>query len=397
MGKGIYIALLNPAISAIFAGGFFLLWRHQRERPYIRMLAVSYLAGVFGFLVQCIPLPIGDGPAKLLSNSFFLVTGYMLATGVVGRFEQRPPHFVLRLICLVGISVLAWFLFVTPNMAWRILAINSSVAAISFIIAAELRAVPRKMFVDQVLMVAFLVDGVSFLVRPTLAMVVGGVPSDQGDIFLTPYWISTSVSHAFFSVLIAICLITGIALDVIGKLQSDAVSDSLSGLLNRRGFEERGREVLERTSATGMPVALVLADLDHFKDINDSWGHACGDRVIAAFARLLRDAAGAEGIAGRIGGEEFAIILPGNGLASGRLFAEGVRTSLAVVSIPGMPAETPITASFGVIERVAAESLSGLLIRADVALYEAKHSGRNRVVAVAAKPGIPERRLRRAE
>ncbi|MGO4839889.1 GGDEF domain-containing protein, partial [Rhizobiaceae sp. 2RAB30] len=160
MGKGIYIALLNPAISAIFAGGFFLLWRHQRERPYIRMLAVSYLAGVFGFLVQCIPLPIGEGPTRLLSNACFLITGYMLATGVAGRFERRPPHLALSLVCLVGIAVLAWFLFVTPNMAWRILVINASVAAIAFIIAAELRTVPRKMFVDQVLMVAFVVDGV---------------------------------------------------------------------------------------------------------------------------------------------------------------------------------------------------------------------------------------------
>ncbi|MGO4839454.1 GGDEF domain-containing protein, partial [Rhizobiaceae sp. 2RAB30] len=186
-----------------------------------------------------------------------------------------------------------------------------------------------------------------FLVRPTWSMVVGGVPSGEGDIFLTPYWISTSVSHAFFSVLIAICLITGIALDVISKLQSDAVSDSLSGLLNRRGFEERGGEMLERASAAGTPMALVISDLDHFKEINDNGGHACGDRVIAAFAGLLRDAAGTEGIAGRIGGEEFAVILPGRGLASARLFAEGVRTSLAVASIHGMPAGTPITASFG--------------------------------------------------
>jgi diguanylate cyclase (GGDEF)-like protein len=395
LGKGIYIALLNPAISAIFAGGFFLLWRHQRERPYIRVLAISYLAGVVGFLMQCVSLPIGDYTAKLISNAFFLVTGYTLAAGVVGRFGRRPPHLALSLVCAVGLSVLAWFLLVEPDLTWRIFSINFALAAICFIIVAELRVAPRKIFVDQVLMVAFLIDGLSFVVRPPWIIAVAGAPGTEGDIFMSPYWISTSVTHAFFSVLIAICLITGIALDVIGKLQSDASSDPLSGLLNRRGFEERGREVLERAAAGGMPATLVLADLDRFKDINDNWGHACGDRVIAAFAGLLRDAAGKEGIAGRIGGEEFAVILPGNGLASARLFAEGVRTSLAVVSVPGMPGGTPVTASFGVVERIAGESLSTLLIRADVALYDAKHGGRDRVVALSDRTG--ERRLRRVE
>ncbi|BCH22256.1 GGDEF domain-containing protein [Mesorhizobium sp. L-8-3] len=395
MGKGIFIALLNPAISAIFAGGFFLLWRHQRDRRYIRVLAFSYLAGVTGFLIRGVTPPIGGETAKLISNAFFLVAGHMLAVGVVGRFGRRPPHLALGLVGAAGLSGLSWFLFVEPNMTWRIFSINFALAAMSLIVVAEIRSAPRKIFVDQVLMAALLIYGLSFLVRPLWIIAVAGAPGTEGDVFMSAYWISTSVTHAFFSVLIAICLITGIALDVIGKLQSDALNDPLSGLLNRRGFEERGREVLGRDPAGAMPVTLVLADLDRFKDINDSWGHACGDRVIAAFAGILRDAAGGEGIAGRIGGEEFAIILPGNGLASARLFAEGVRTSLGVIAIPGMPAGTPITASFGVVERAQGDSLSTLLIRADIALYEAKHGGRDRVVAMPDRMG--ERRLRRME
>lgn len=397
MGKGIFIALLNPAISAIFAGGFFLLWRHQRERRYIGVLAGSYLAGTCGFLLQSVSLPVGMELTKLASNTLFVITAYTIAAGILGRFGRRPPHLALSLFGLGGLLILSWFLFVEPDMSRRVFAINFALAGMSLVVAAELRQVPRKNFVDQLLMVALVVAGINFLVRPLVIIAIVGPPAGDGDIFLSLYWISTSVSHAFFSVLLAICLITAIALDVIGKLQSDALSDPLSGLLNRRGFEERGSDVLACSSLSGMPVALVLADLDHFKSVNDTYGHACGDRVIATFAGLLRDAGGQEGVAGRIGGEEFAVVLPGSGLASARLFAESVRTSLGGAIVPGLPTETPVTASFGVVERLKGETLSALLIRADVALYQAKHDGRDRVMVMPGAAAIQERRSWRME
>lgn len=395
MGKGIFIALLNPAISAIFAGGFFILWRYQRERRYIGVLALSYLACTCGFLLQCVTLPVGTELTKLASNSFFVITAYTMAAGILDRFGRRPPHVALSLLGVGGLLALSWFLFVEPDMSWRVLAINVALAGISLVAAAELRQVPGKSFVDRLLMVTLLLAGINLLVRPLAIIAIVGPPAGEGDVFMSVYWIATSVSHAFYSVLLAVCMITAIALDVIGKLQSDALSDPLSGLLNRRGFEERGSEILARSSIGGMPVALVLTDLDHFKRINDTYGHACGDRVIAAFARLLRDAAGQEGVAGRIGGEEFAVILPGCGLASARLFAEGVRASCGGVMVAGVSTGTSITASFGVAEWMEDESLTALLGRADVALYQAKHGGRDRVAIVSGAVTMPERRSRR--
>lgn len=375
MGTGIYIALLNPAISAIFAAGFFYLWRHQRERGYIAILALSYVAAACGFVLQSTDLPFGAPVSKLLSNTFFVATAYLMAVGILGKFGRRPPHAVFGIIGAVGLGTLSWYLFVEPDITRRVLAINLTLAGMCLTIAAGLRSVPGKIFVDRLLMVALAINGLNFLVRPLVIIIFTGPPAGDGDIFITLYWITTAVTHAFNSVLLAICLMTGIALEVIAQLRRDALNDQLSGVLNRRGFEERAEKVLRQAEC----VSLVLADLDRFKSINDGFGHAGGDRVIAAFGTMLRDLSGEDAVVGRIGGEEFAVLLPGRGTDAALALAESVRHSFGAVAIAGLPKGASFTASFGVAGHEEGDTLSTLLARADTALYQAKDNGRNQV------------------
>ncbi|TGR97062.1 GGDEF domain-containing protein, partial [Mesorhizobium sp. M2E.F.Ca.ET.209.01.1.1] len=98
------------------------------------------------------------------------------------------------------------------------------------------------------------------------------------------YWTTALLSHALLSLLIALCLFTAAALDVMKALKTETHTDPLSGLLNRRGFGERAAMLLQRCAVAKFPVALVLADLDHFNALNDVHGHAAGDWVIADFA-----------------------------------------------------------------------------------------------------------------
>jgi diguanylate cyclase (GGDEF)-like protein len=125
---------------------------------------------------------------------------------------------------------------------------------------------------------------------------------------------------------------------------------------------------------------LVLADLDHFKNINDSFGHAVGDQVIAAFARVLRDSArtSREAVVGRVGGEEFGAFLFGN-VVEGQLYGEIARRTFASLQFDDIAPHGQFTASFGVAELQRGEPLPKLTARADSALYEAKRNGRNRV------------------
>src|SRR5690606_3486428 len=140
-----------------------------------------------------------------------------------------------------------------------------------------------------------------------------------------------------------------------------------------------GEEALRQQRRRSMPVSIIVCDLDHFKAINDTHGHAVGDKVIRTFAECLRVAVGPDHVVGRIGGEEFSILLRGATASAARLFAEGVRTAFATLPMPELPAGLRTTASFGVAQWQDGESIAELSIRADAALYDAKKAGRDRV------------------
>ena len=163
-------------------------------------------------------------------------------------------------------------------------------------------------------------------------------------------------------------------------VERQALVDGLTGLANRRQCEEALATELARVERFGGPLAVVVADLDWFKDVNDRYGHPAGDVVLGEFANLLQESLRDVDLAGRWGGEEFLLILPGTDLAGGAQVAERIRVALAgriVLSVDGTP--IPVTASFGVAATPPATTASELFAAADAAMYEAKKGGRNRV------------------
>jgi diguanylate cyclase (GGDEF)-like protein len=163
------------------------------------------------------------------------------------------------------------------------------------------------------------------------------------------------------------------------RLAREARVDNLTGLLNRRGFAERAALELARARRELTPLGLVSFDLDHFKVVNDEWGHDVGDRVLVATARTFESQMREVDVLARMGGEEFVVLLPGSEAAAAGALAERVRESLSVAGNPDMP---PITVSAGVAAARAPADLEQLLKEADRALYAAKGSGRNRTVVV---------------
>jgi len=159
-----------------------------------------------------------------------------------------------------------------------------------------------------------------------------------------------------------------------------AVTDELSGLASRRYFETRLSEEWSRLARYGAPLAVALFDLDRFKTLNDSLGHAAGDRAIRRFGEILRAAVRATDVACRYGGEEFAILFPASNAASARAVAERVCVALSAerFEFDGKPFR--ITVSAGIADVAAAPAdRDEVLFRADKALYAAKEAGRNRV------------------
>lgn len=161
-------------------------------------------------------------------------------------------------------------------------------------------------------------------------------------------------------------------------VERQALVDGLTGLANRRAAAEALRAEAARASRLQTPLAVVLADLDGFKDVNDEYGHAVGDEVLRAFADVLRQTLRESDVAGRWGGEEFLLLLPGADEEGAIRLAERIRAVLAGRSIPGAPG-LRITASFGVAESDGECGGDELVAAADSALYRAKRAGRDRV------------------
>jgi diguanylate cyclase (GGDEF)-like protein len=220
-------------------------------------------------------------------------------------------------------------------------------------------------------------SALQFLSKPFLALALGGWGANPQVYLDSAYAMISQSLGSVFGIAIALMMLAVLVSDILAAAMQKSETDTLSGLLNRRGFETRAEMRVGDATRQGISMSLVICDIDHFKAVNDSLGHASGDRVITAFAGFLGSAASSHYVVGRIGGEEFAVILPGANLLAARLFAESARSAFASLCVDGLPQDRRFTASFGVAELAPGESLTDLLIRADAALYEAKNNGRD--------------------
>ena len=158
-------------------------------------------------------------------------------------------------------------------------------------------------------------------------------------------------------------------------------TDPLTGLANRRYFDERIRQAVSLAQRQAQPLTVVMTDIDHFKSVNDRFGHDVGDRVLKGYARLMTEMTRTEDLVARLGGEEFILMLPVTGGRQAREVTERIRVALPQRDLAGNGHR--VTASFGISQLLPGESIAELIKRADTALYQAKHGGRNRTMVSA--------------
>lgn len=319
---------------------------------------------------------IPDVVSVLGANIMLLVGVLLFHFGSQRFFELRPSYRFWLLVLAAALPLMVWFSLVQPDF-------NARVQLVTFlwicILLANARVIWRhgpENFATRYTVVVMLMHATIILLR--LLATLLPVPNEG---LLTPTRVQTVyvIGNAMMIIAFSLGLVLMAAERVRGELEHLATRDSLTGAMTRRVLIEAGEQELERCRRHGRRMALLLMDLDHFKVVNDTYGHQTGDRVLADFVARASSLLRRPDLLARFGGEEFLLMLPETTRDDAMAAAERIRAR-AAESMEGLP---PITVSIGVTTNLPEDaSFDALLARADRALYQAKVEGRNRVVAV---------------
>lgn len=379
MGSADFILVINLFVAGLLAAAFMTIAIYEVGRVPARWLAFGYVLGMAYFAIEfSIPAFADARLPVVVAFAVFLGATIAFNGGLAHKYGVTPPWAPMLFFLAVS-SVAVYLVQDLPRQSLtRMMAYQLPYAAMQFTaLGIVLSSRQRLRRLDHILMLVLAASAAQFASKPFIAGALGGWGANPQSYVGTSYALVSQSLGTVFGLAVALLALAILVRDVLAEATSKSETDALSRLFNRRGFERHAALAMRDAVRQGVPVALLIADLDYFKSINDSYGHACGDRVIETFAGFLREAAAEHHVAGRIGGEEFAIILPGTNLAAARLFAEGARSAFSALPIDGLPVDHRCSASFGVAELAADESFSDLLRRADDALYAAKNAGRD--------------------
>lgn len=383
--------LLNAANIVGVAAGCWLFGRlgaaHRQLRepqsvPYMALavVAASAAAGLVGALISPI---LFHGPI-LRGWTFWTITEFvnyvavlpaLLTVGLAGPASQAerrrlpPRERLLRALPALALAL---------SMLMAVLV--GGPGAVAFAVPALLWcALTYSLATTAVLTLVF-------TWWTLMAISLGYFHLVGGEVNRGPMLISIRIGVALLALApITVASVMAARNALLRELRHLATHDPLSGLLNRRAFYERSGLLLRQLAAERRPVAVLMLDIDRFKGINDTHGHAAGDRVLAACARTAAGCLREQDVFGRTGGEEFAVLLPDSGEPVAGVVAERIRTAVAALAVEGAGgAPLAVSLSIGLTWAAPADpDLEALLAQADRALYRAKHGGRNRVEAAA--------------
>ena len=372
--------------------GTFLLFAWMQDR--VRALAwwgCAYLVGGFSVAIWSIESAISPPLPQGFANALLFVSCGMIWSAA-RLFHGREVLWGALAAGATVWMIASMFPAFVESTAARMLLSSLIVASYTFLTSKELWSERRRHLLRRwpAVFVPILHGGI-FLSPVVLSNVL---PSDGALMGLTSGWMAVFVLETMLYVVGTAFIGLVMAKEHVVNLHKDAAStDDLTGLLNRRGFLEAAEAMIKQRAPQAEPVSVLMFDLDHFKSINDRFGHGVGDKALRLFGASANASLRTSDILGRLGGEEFAAILPGT-VADAAIAAERVRRSFAAAgaSLGGCPLDA--TVSVGVAGGVPGTDMATLLARADAALYRAKNNGRNCVelatdVPVVAAEGTP--------
>ncbi len=372
-----YYQLLSPAILFVFATGFAALGQFARDIAAPRIFAVSYIFGSLGLLGDFLRPAMPEVLAIPAINGAYVVSATMFAAAMFAFYRGAVPWRRLVILAVAAMVLLFWMRLMFDNIAARTLLMNTY-GAFMFLYPAVMLRHRMVRPVDRVLQTLIALNGVQLMARTSIVLWYEGASLTYANYAGSVASISFQFTISVAALAIAVNLFVMFGMEIVTGITETSHRDPLTGALNRRGLEARASELAACPRGSAGCHALIIADIDRFKSVNDRFGHAAGDLVIADFARLLSAAAREDDIIVRWGGEEFVILMPQAELGMARLYAEFARNAFEAARHDSL-GETRVTASFGIALWRVNEPLETAAGHADKALYRAKREGRNRV------------------
>jgi diguanylate cyclase (GGDEF)-like protein len=368
--------VVTGCVTALLGVLLLFAWRHDRVAA-LAWWGAAYLVGAFAVGLWAIGAGTPALTTTLPAAVLFVACG--MTWNAARIFHHRA---VLWPAMLAGTAI--WLAACTlpgfpPNGASRFVLASVIIALYSFLTAAELWRERRRSLVGRPALFAPALHGMVFLFPIAVASLV---PEQSGLITLAIAWLAVFILEMLLYAVGTAFLVLELAKErTLRAHKSAALTDPLTGLFNRRGLIEAARELAEKYARkAGKPIAMLAFDLDHFKSVNDRFGHALGDDVIKLFAATANSSLRLTDFVVRLGGEEFAAIMPGT-LEDGMVVGERIRAAFEAAAQTVSGRYVGATVSVGVASHESAANIDALLARADAALYAAKANGRNRVEA----------------
>jgi diguanylate cyclase (GGDEF)-like protein len=372
---------LVATMVAAMLGGMLLLFGKQENIPALQWWGTAYLLGAASVTLWTIAgKTLGDVLSVAVNAVGFVACGMVWNASRV--FHGRKPN-------LPGLvlGAIAWIAAVTtlePEASAMRMTIGAGIVAIyAALTATELWSERRRTLQKRWPAIVVPVMHGFVLMLPVL---LGDLLRPHDGRFVDSTWVTVfSLELVLYTVGTAFVIFMLVSERAVTVHKAAASVDPLTGMFNRRGFAEATSRVIEREANGGRPVTVLIFDIDHFKSINDRFGHPAGDEILKLFATVVVNTLRLTDLSGRIGGEEFAALLPCS-LEEGVVAAERVREAFASSGIVVEDGPVDTTVSVGVAGGPAGTELDVLLAAADTALYQAKRGGRNRVEAAAELP-----------
>lgn len=380
-----FFTLLNPALALILAPAFLVLWRKRPDQTYLGLLVLTFISTGLAFAINDI-VPHFNAPlSRATANVLFLTAVASACIAAMQRVGARIPvtlYLVACSLCAIGFG---WFLLVTPSPEARVYIVNATYVVLG---ATTVWSLYRRQPLSSV---DWLFVGLSALLtllgiaRP-LAMLFGWLDTNSTGLLRdSVYWATVQAATPILAVALGLAFIGALAVRLLDESSAEANRDFLTGLLNRRGFDRGVQKALAGHHSGERKPALIIVDIDNFKAVNDTFGHAVGDEVIATVAEVLTLHGQADLVA-RTGGEEFTLFYRADLRSSLLPRAQAITSALATTD---PTARLGVTVSMGMHSRHQSESISEMMASADRALYAAKRAGKDRAILAPIPSPLP--------